>query len=283
MTNQVSKYALVRYIKDSDRMEPENVGVILQDAGRIDIKFDPWYGSRKGVESSTFKEWKKFLIEEITGEQKTLFRPDRHTNDFWLYLRSLAENTVSITPPLTISNKDERDFDELIKSLYERLVSRVEDKNKESIRPNNPTAKFRQLRDANKLDKRGLNKGHPVKIGGKYLWTPHRLVSNGQILAIDKVEVNQVQERTFAEIGALRDAASHLSSINGQEVKWVVMIDPVTERIPGQDDAAFENLKNAMKAVEKRILDAKAERLSTPDEVSQFVEEDLEKHLEPLA
>src|SRR5437763_17103420 len=97
------RYALIRFIPDMDRMEPINVGVILQGEGRIEFKLGPHAAKRADVDTQVFQKWRAFLEEEIRGAAVPLLQPPKDSAQFLHYLAGLCEQTVLITRPLAMS------------------------------------------------------------------------------------------------------------------------------------------------------------------------------------
>ena len=106
-------YALIRYVPDAIRMEPINIGVILQGAGRIDFRLNT---------QATFQRWREFFDEEIKCEAVPLFQPEKTSLQFFAHLQELCDKTVRVSRPLTVAC-DIENFDQLLESLYSRLVA----------------------------------------------------------------------------------------------------------------------------------------------------------------
>ncbi|MCC7509507.1 MAG: DUF3037 domain-containing protein [Planctomycetes bacterium] len=284
MTKQEFTYVLLRYVPDPERMEPLNIGVVIQGAEGMKLKLDNHFGRLKGIDKNVYKRWRDFLEEEISGEQKSIFRPSRESPDFWKYLRSLTGDTVTMTPPLRLTTSDETSSDGILEKLYNRLVSRKEvERDLSPGRPDHPASEFRRIRKERNLDKRGLKKSHALKTpGGEYLWAPHRVLENGKIVAIDKIEVDESPDRTNVEIDRARFAASKVSRIKGKATRWIVLIDPLKDDAFRLDAADREDMKRAFEVTKKAVDKAKGEIISTPEEVSQVVSE-LEPELQPAA
>lgn len=114
------RYALIRFVPDMNRMEPINVGVVLQAPGRIDFKLNA--ARRKDMETSVFQKWQAFFEEEIRGDAIPILQPPKDSVQFLHYLSNLCEHTVIMTRPLTVSTRADESFETTLQSLYERLV-----------------------------------------------------------------------------------------------------------------------------------------------------------------
>lgn len=283
MTNQNFTYALVRYVSDPERMEPLNVGVVVQGHEGIRLKLDNYFGSRKGIDAGIYKRWREFLQEEVEGEQRSMFRPSRESPEFWRYLRSLTGDTVAMTAPLALSSTEETSLEAILEMLYNRLVSRKSTEKDASLgRPGHPAFEFRRIRNERSFDKRGLKKSHALKsVSNDYLWAPHRVAENGKIIAIDKIEVNVSPDRTNIEIDRARFAAANLSKVRSKKVSWFVLMDPLRDDAFSLDDSDRQDMKKAFEVTKKCVHKAKGEIISTQEEVDQLAD-DLEAALAPL-
>ena len=117
------RYALIRFVKDRERMEPVNAGVILQGAGRVEFKLQPHFARRKDVDTAVWADWREFFDQEIHGEAVPLFQPDRRVEQFLRHLRDLCTANIVVSEPLLVSVPDDRSFDATLDSLYERLAA----------------------------------------------------------------------------------------------------------------------------------------------------------------
>lgn len=125
------RYALVRYVPDAMRMEPINIGIILQGKGCIDFRLNT-QASKKGIiDTTTFKRWRIFLEEEIRGEAVPLFQPAKTSAQFFTHLQELCDKTVLLSRPLAVA-RDSDNFEQLLESLYQRLVAAPEHESAES-------------------------------------------------------------------------------------------------------------------------------------------------------
>ncbi len=119
-------YALIRFIPDAERMEPFNVGVLLQGRGLLDFKLSVHAAKRKDVDTPTFQKWRAFLEDEVRGEPVPFFQPPKESISFFRHLASLCDGTITISNPFFLSERTEESFEDILQSLYDRLVAPID-------------------------------------------------------------------------------------------------------------------------------------------------------------
>jgi len=92
-------YSLIRYVPDPDRMEPVNVGLVLQGDGGLDFRLNPHASKRKEIDTEQFRRWKDFFEAEIRGPHLPLFQPERESARFFRYLSDLCGGPVFLSNP----------------------------------------------------------------------------------------------------------------------------------------------------------------------------------------
>ena len=97
------RYMLIRYVPDVERMEPINVGVILQGQGQLDVRLSPHAAKRKDVDTAAFRRWKDFFIEEVKGDPESLFQPEKTSLRFLQNIAELCDGPILLSRPLTLS------------------------------------------------------------------------------------------------------------------------------------------------------------------------------------
>lgn len=145
-------YQIIRYVPDLRRMEPKNIGVIVQ--GQSDLKLRLWKHFRPGDDKpdfdyANFKKWREFFEEEVNGPQIPLFQPPRHSPEFLEYLHSRCRGNYIVTRPLHIAMQI-ADIDEVAEYLYETLVRSPEE---EPEPAEQPVQRFREELREKKLEK----------------------------------------------------------------------------------------------------------------------------------
>lgn len=201
MPSKIFSYQLLRYIPDLSRMEPRNFGIVLQDDRRIQAKIYPYLASSGDVETKAFHAWKEFIEKEINNddsEQLQLFRPAKSTKGFLEYLTTIIKGNFTISKPMVVQFNEEIDFDEVIDSLYKKLVVRKEERDSNSLY--RPTGKFRQISLEKKFRERGLEEDKDVNVGLTREETVYRVHKNGNLFLVQKVEFNQFLHSTALEL-----------------------------------------------------------------------------------
>ncbi|RJP30960.1 MAG: DUF3037 domain-containing protein [Phycisphaerales bacterium] len=117
------RYVLIRYVPDRERMEPVNVGLILQGRGRLDLRFSPHAAKRRGIDTAVFRLWRDFFKDELCGPAAPLFHPDRTSPEFLRYLEELCAGQVLLSRPLAFSAAATEPFEQVRDALYQRLVA----------------------------------------------------------------------------------------------------------------------------------------------------------------
>lgn len=236
------RYVLVRFVPDPERMEPTNVGVILQGNGDVDIQFSPHAAKRKEIDTEIYNEWKAFFQTEIRGDAAPLFQPDRATPKFLQHLEALCGETVMLSRPLLLSVDDSQRFEDVLQSLYRRLVAPRE------VEPagaaTRPTGRFRQLAEEYRFDNRGMKKHAHVHVNDNPLWMAYRQVVNGETIALDKVEVRNQIGMTSLEIQILPLIADNLPKFASEERKHYLLVDELEQPFTDQTVAEFEAMRD---------------------------------------
>ncbi|TWT44149.1 hypothetical protein RAS1_05570 [Phycisphaerae bacterium RAS1] len=277
------RYLLIRYVPDADRMEPLNVGVILQDqeTGRLEFKLNPHAAKQKIVDTPTWHSWKAFFQEEIKGSAYPLFQPDRRSSEFLRYLEGLCNGPILLTRPLSIST-GESDFGTVLESLFSRLVAPRPSEEPAATRP---TGRFRQLAVARRFVQRGLRKHTHVVINENRLWIAYRQVLDGELLAIDKVEVANQIGHTANEIERLPKVIQRLpeflrAKVDGKATRYVLLADQFasafSDQTPSEFDLMREDLESAIK--EFNTYDIEVIRTTT---AAENLASEIDKKLEP--
>lgn len=154
MDEQPYLYQIIRYVADLSRMEPRNIGVLVQ--GQSQLKCRLWSHFHPGddkpdFDQANFRKWRDFFEEEVNGPQIALFQPPRHSPEFLEYLQSRCRGNYIVTRPLHVAMRTE-DIDEVTTYLYEKLVRSPE----EPKPTDQPVQRFRAELRKKKLDKHKL-------------------------------------------------------------------------------------------------------------------------------
>src|SRR5258706_189055 len=123
-------YQIIRYVADLRRMEPQNIGVLVQSDSQVKCRmwfhFVPKGDKAKDFDYANFRKWREFFEDEVNGPQIALFQPDRHTREFLEYLQSRCKGNYIVTPPLHVAMQT-NNIEEVTDYLYEMLVRSPEE------------------------------------------------------------------------------------------------------------------------------------------------------------
>lgn len=278
------RYALIRFVRDRERMEPVNAGVILQGAGRVDFKLQPHFARRKDVDTTIWTAWRRFFDEEIHGDAVPLFQPDRRAEQFLKHLRELCTANVVMSEPLLVSVPDDRSFDATLDSLYERLAAPPEEEPRATAR--RPTARFKELSENGRFLKRGMKKSSFVHVGDERLWHAFRQVENGVHIAIDKVEVGLELHPTAQEIQTLQLVTEKLPRFlnpkgTQRPGKYILVADALEHPFTDQSSEDFSDMKRLLSEYEDKIASGGGRVVRNADEVGRVAAE-IEQSLQPM-
>lgn len=274
------RYVLVRFVPDPERMEPTNVGVILQGNDRVNVQFSPHAAKRKEIDTEIYNEWKAFFQTEICGDAAPLFQPDRASPKFLQHLEALCGETVVLSRPLLLSVDDSQHFEDVLQSLYRRLVAPCEPETAGAA--TRPTGRFRQLAEERGFDDRGMKKYAPISVNHDRLWRAYRQVVNGEIIALDKVEVGNRIGETSTEIERLPLIAEKLPSFVGEKRTHFLLVDQLEQRFTGQTVDEFEAMRDDLESCVERIEKAGGKVIRELSDVDTFADR-LDACLRPSA
>ena len=270
-------YSLIRFVPDLERMEPINVGIILQTPEKIDFKMSPHAAKRKDVDTAIFQRWRSFLEEEIRGEAVPFLQPPKHSPEFVRYLHGLCDRTVSISNPLFLSEPPDVPFEDVLQRLYDRMVAPPEQTRKEQA--SRPTSTFRDLEEAKQFRKRGMKKHSYIELPDTKRWNAYRQVVNGENIVVDKVEVANIVGQTADEIQKLSsgvDAFLERFLVRDQRSmppRYVLIADDLREKFTEQTDADYRAMKDELDRVLELVSHRGGQVIRRSEEVQGFAEE----------
>jgi hypothetical protein len=271
------RYALIRFVPDLERMEPFNVGIILQGQGRLDFKLSPHAAKRKDVDTTIFQKWRAFFEEEIRGDAVPFLQPPRDSREFLNYLAGLCDQTVTISQPLYLAERPEGAFDGVMQSLYERLVAPPDQPKREQ--DPRPTSTFRELEETKQFRKRGMKKHPYIALPGMNRWNAYRQVLNGENIVIDKVEIGHLVGLTADEIQKLSSGVSqfldHFLDANCSSMprRYVLIADQLEQKFTDQSDDDFHAMTEELQKVVEEVKRRGGGVLRDPNQVSSFADE----------
>ena len=250
-------YALIRFVPDMARMEPINFGVVLQGFGKIDFKLNPNFAIRKDVETPVFQQWRDFLVEEIRGEPMPLFQPRKDSVEFLTHLANLCEQTVSLSRPLFVSAKKDESFEDVLESLFTKLVLPPESPKSDHMP--RPTSRFREIEYEKQFRRRGMRKHPYLTLPGDKRWNAYRQLLNGENIVIDKVEVRNDVGLTADEIQKLASGVEPFldrfleSTAPAIPTRYYLLADDLKEKFTDQTDDDYHAMKDELDCVIKTV------------------------------
>jgi len=274
-TMQNYLYTLVRYVPDFERMEPINVGVILQGMGRLDACLSRHAAKRKDIDTQVFQQWRKFFLDEIRGDATPLFQPEKTSPQFLTYLQQLCEGAVLLSRPLALEVAPSRGFDDVLRDLYNRLVAPPETTSPAAAR--RPTGRFRQLTEARHFLRRGLKKHAHVMSNERPLWMAYRQLANRQHIAIDKVEVDREIGATANEIERMPLIIDRLPEFlrAGRELptSYYLVADELKQPFSDQSQAEFQAMRDELEAAVEKVKNSGGRIVRSLSEAERLADE----------
>ncbi len=224
------------------------------------------------------------MSEEIRGEEMPLFQPKKTSHQFFAHLSGLCYGAVRISESLAYQC-DEESFDVVLASLYQRLVAPAA--GAMATENHRPSARFRQLMDQYDFLQRGMKRHAHLELPNKRRWMPYRQVHNGEVLAIDRVEVSNQIGQTAEEIQALATPVGLLKDflsdhIGGRPTRYVLIADRLQSSFKDQSESDFALMQEDLEQAVDDVKRSGGEVLREVSEVSEFAQS-LDKTLPTLA
>jgi Protein of unknown function (DUF3037) len=250
---QTYLYSLIRYVPVMERMEPINVGVILQGEGLLDVRLSPHAAKRKEIDTQVFRKWREFFIEEIRNDPTPLFQPEKTSPQFLAYLAQLCEGPVMVSRALTVEIAPPRHFKDVIDELYNRLVAPPEATS--PVEARRPTGRFRQLTEDRQFLKRGMQRHTHVVVADRPLWTAYRQVCNGHPIAIDKIEIDTRIGATANEIERVPRILEGLPTFlrPGQAGEYYLLADELQKPFSDQSEVEFKRMRDELEEAVAKV------------------------------
>ena len=152
MSEQEYLYQIIRYVPDLRRMEPQNIGVVVQGEFGVTCRFWTHFrplGEKPDFDYVNFRKWREFFESEINGPQIKMFQPPRESPDFLEYLQSRSKGNYIATRPLHVVMQAES-IEQVRDYLYETLVRSPEEEQEPAEQP---VRRFREQLQSKKLDR----------------------------------------------------------------------------------------------------------------------------------
>jgi hypothetical protein len=275
-------YQIIRYVPDLRRMEPQNIGVVVQGqfgvTCRIWTHFRP-LGDKPDFDYGNFRKWREFFEAEINGPQIGMFQPPRQSPDFLEYLQSRCKGNYIVTRPLHIEMQ-EQDDEEVTKYLYEMLVRSPEE---EPEPAEQPVRRFREQLQSKKLDRNPFLRRDEYVIlpSGEaelFHWQYERNHGSNTKVLIEPVQWLDRIRFTQLELDHVLSAAKKLRQ-SKLRAHLVVVMDEVTPPSKLAKDSTkrlYENYLEGKKSLQK-LSDEVISRAVESEELVFQIEKDLKE------
>lgn len=263
-------YQIIRYVPDLERMEAQNIGIVVQGEGQTITKLWKYFrpqGDRVDFDYSNFRKWREFFEEEINGSQISMFQPERSSPEFLEYLQSRCRSNYLLTRPLSIVMGTDN-MEEVRDYLYERLV-RTPESNEPALQP---VRRFRESIQARRLDK------HPKFRQDEYLhlpngdselfkWQYQKNHGSDQRVIIEPIQWMDRVRLTQIELDHVLRAAEKV--YNAQfNANMIVVMDEVT--VPENAKSSTVQLHENYLRGKQALRDMNAEVVSTANESEEL-------------
>jgi hypothetical protein len=284
MNEQYYLYQIIRYVPDLRRMEPQNIGVVVQ--GELGVTCRLWthfrpFGEKGDFDYANFRKWREFFEAEVNGRQIKMFQPPRNSPKFLEYLQSRCKGNYILTRPLQIEMQ--ADLDAVRDFLYETLVRSPEE---ESEPAEQPVRRFREQLQSRKLERNPFFRRDEYVIlpSGEselFHWQYERNHgSNVRVLIepvqwLDKIRITQLElEHVLSAAKKLRDEKfpAHL----------IVVMDEVAHPSKLAKDSTVRLYENYLEGKEtlRQLSDEVISRASESEELVARIEKELMERIQ---
>jgi hypothetical protein len=274
MNEQLYLYQIIRYVPDLLRMEPMNIGVLVQSQTQVTCRmfarFQPG-DKRPDFDFKNFRRWREFFETEVNGPQIPLFQPSRTSPEFLEYLQSRCKGNYIVTRPLHVTMQTEN-IDEVAEYLYQTLVRSP----KETDPAEQPVQRFREELKERKLEKhRLLRQDEYVTLpnGERQLFHWQYDKNHGSNLRVliepvqwlGKIRITQIElEHVLMAVDKIRE-----TRFNAHVIVVMDEVTPPSERAKDSTKLLFENYMKG-----KEVLLKKSDRVvSTVAESEDLIAE----------
>jgi hypothetical protein len=230
------RYQIIRYVPDLERMEPQNIGVIVQGSfnvvSKIWTRFRP-LGEKPDFDYANFRKWREFFDEEVNGPQISMFQPPRTDPLFLEYLQSRCKGNYILTHPLNIVMQTD-EIEEVRDYLYRRLVKTPDS---DSEPAEQPVRRFREQLQARKLHKNPRLRSDeylelPNGESELFKWQYQRNHGSDQRILIEPIQWLDRIRLTQIELDHVLRAAEKVRK-SGLNAQLIVVMDEV--KTPSED------------------------------------------------
>ena len=265
METHFFRYQILRYIADLRRMEPENIGIVIQNSEKASCRFHTRLGNRAGFDYDNYRRWREFFEAEINGDAVPIFQPDRASAEFLLYLQERCSGNYSLTRPLELV----LDTDNLEKAethLFQTLVLKPDDKASNSKQP---VKRLRsELKQRHILNNPAFHTKQLFKTNGLTELVEYFYVRNHGAdlpVIIQPVQISSDISRT---INGLERAESLVSNLREAKVRTeiTVVVDEIpaeTNQVTDKEKWAYDRIIKSKRHLEQQEVNVVDSTLGT--------------------
>jgi hypothetical protein len=287
METHYFRYQILRYIADLRRMEPENIGIIVQGVDAVSCRFNTHLGNRPGFDFDNYRRWRDFFDMEINGPPVPVFQPDRTSIDFLTYLQKRCSGNYSLTSPLDLV-MEAGSLRKAEDHLFETLVL-PPDREKDVKQP---VQKFKhELMDRKILKNPAFRQGEIFKSGGLKEWVEYqykRMSGPDTQVLIQPVQVFPDMRRT---LGGMQLAETLAEAVRKSKVKAdiSVIVDDVPVPSSTDDDTkkfGYEKMqegKKFLRSLDVNVVDSMPQSIKLADNIEKELQKIEGKSVEKLA
>jgi hypothetical protein len=282
MTEQEYLYQIIRYIPDLRRMEPQNIGVLVQGESGVTCRlwthFRP-LGDKPDFDYSNFRKWREFFELEVNGPQINMFQPTRESPEFLEYLQSRCKGSYTVTRPLHVAMETSR-IEEVRDYLYDTLVRSPEEEHEPAEQP---VRRFREELQSRKLNRnRYLRRDEylvlPNGDAQLFHWQYHKNHGSDEQVLIEPVQWLDKIRITQLELDHVLSAAKKVRD-SKLRAHIVVVMDEVAAPSRFAKDSTkrlYENYLEGKKRLRK-LSDEVVANASESEKLVSRIESDLKE------
>lgn len=275
-------YQIIRYVSDLERMEPQNIGVVVQGLGRTVARLWKYFrplGEHRDFDYLNFRKWREFFEEEINGAQISMFQPSKDSHEFLEYLQSRCKSNYLMTRPLRFIGQVDS-IEEVRDYLYDRLVKRQNDSQEPALQP---VQRFREELHIKKLDK------HPRFKKDEYIhlpngdselfkWQYERNHGSNQRVIIEPVQWQNKIRITQIELEHVLRAAEKVreSHLNAKFIVVMDEVQPPPEHAKSSSSQLYENYIQGKETL-KGLTDEVVSSIAESERLANRIEADLKE------
>lgn len=281
------RYQILRYIADLRRMEPQNIGVVVQSDFAVSCRFNAHFRAGSEFDSANFRAWREFFRTEIFATAAGIYQPERTKIEFLEFLRGRCRGNYSLTAPLDLvmASAAIRDVED---HLFETLVKPPREEAPKNLQP---VQLFQ-----NELERRKLTNNRFLKRNGIF-----QIASGIEELVEYQYERNHGADMPVliqpvrqlpsiqATRGSIEAAENFVESIHDSRVRAeVIVVVNEFKPMPSVDKETMKWLQKRLERAKihmasrvKELIDDKKGAIQLADTVEQDIKDLEEAKREP--